>query len=100
MFRGHDTVFEPVGVHVSLDDLDEPVTITVAPRARGIWIQAFSKSVLLSIDGTTPAAGDAFEVTPEMGAVSFPLAGGTEIIIVESAASAVAVYQNIRPVLD
>lgn len=90
------TPFAVVGSHVTNGTLSSAVTLTVNKAANAIIIQAFTQSVRITFDGTTPTASVGFLLTAADGPVMIAMPPNRTLKVIESTASASIQYQYVR----
>ena len=84
-----------VGAHSSTLDVSTAKTISKPAGATGILIQAITKSVRFTLDGSTPTVSHGFQIAADAAPVVIPVPGAA-IKVIEVAATAVLQYQWTR----
>jgi len=82
----------PVGDHTSTSSVSTATEITIPAGANRIMMQAATKSVRVTFDGTTPTTTVGFLLTAGNDPLIFPVQGCT-LTAIEIAATAVLNYQ-------
>jgi len=85
--------FEPVGSHVAGPTISSATTLTVPAGATKIMIQAITKNVRFTLDGTAPEAAKGFQLFAGDPPLVIPLGSGTVLKVIEEAATADLQYQ-------
>jgi hypothetical protein len=83
----------PVGDHVSDDDIDAAVTLTLPATATALLIQATGQNVRYTLDGTVPTASSGFRLRSDDPPVIIDIGVGMTIKVIEEAATATIEYQ-------
>lgn len=89
----------PVGTAQRIAGLSAVKTITLAQGEGGLYLQAISQNVRMTIDGSAPVASGndlGFQITPAMGVFFFPGFPGMTLKFIQEAASAVIQYQMLK----
>lgn len=80
--------FVPVGSHVDGTDISSAVVLTPETGARKVVLQALTKDIRYTLDGTVPSATKGFQLTAGDPAVVLDLTTGVTITVIEIAATA------------
>jgi hypothetical protein len=80
--------FTPIGSHVDGTEIDAAVVLTPETGARKVMLQALTKDIRYTLDGTTPEATVGFQLTAGNPAIVLDLTTGIIITVIEVAATA------------
>lgn len=89
--------FTVVGAHTQNSSLSSVVTVSVPNGANGLLVQCTGQNVRYTLDGSTPSSTNGFVLYATSSPVII-VAGSddTSLKFIETAASAVLIYQAIR----
>jgi hypothetical protein len=88
-----DFGFNPIGAHAEDTSVSSATTLTAPTGATKLLLQALTKNVRYTLDGTTPTASKGFQLTAGDPPVLIPLKAGQSVILIETEASADIEYQ-------
>jgi hypothetical protein len=84
--------FRPVGIHTQVADISSATTIPVVAGAKILLLQALTKSIRFTLDGTAPAADKGFELPAGEG-ILLEVCDGMTVKVIETSASGSIEYQ-------
>jgi len=85
--------FSPLGAHSSGATISSATTLTPATGATKLLVQALTKNVRFTLDGTAPTASLGFQIVAGDPPVVIPVGNGTVIKVIEESATASLQYQ-------
>jgi hypothetical protein len=85
--------FRPIGAHTKNAALSSVVTLTKKSNATKLLIQALSKNVSFTLDGSTPDATTGFQLVAGAAPTLIDVSGVAVVKVIEIAASATIQYQ-------
>lgn len=89
--------FSLIGSHTQNSSLSSAVTVTLTSGANGLLVQCTGTNVRYTLDGTTPTSTTGFVLYATANPVLLLASSDdTQFKFIESAASAVLIYQNVR----
>jgi hypothetical protein len=85
--------FNPIGAHSSGTTISAATTLTPAEGATKLLIQALTKNVRFTLDGTAPEAAKGFQIAADDAPFIIPIGEDTVVKVIQEAATASLQYQ-------
>jgi len=85
--------FQPIGSHVTDDDISVAAALTPESGASKLLVQATGADCRYTLDGTTPEAAVGFQLKSDDPPVMIVIAKGMTITFIEEGSSAILDYQ-------
>lgn len=97
LLQNNPNSFAVIGSHTQNSSLSSAVTVTLTSGANGLLVQCTGTNVRYTLDGTTPTSTTGFVLYATANPVLLLASNDdTQFKFIESAASAVLIYQNVR----